>query len=215
MGIIVTFKNVDFSQVVEELPYITFSETVNDDKSKKLGMVVSEENYTIRYTTDGSTPTLESPIYTAPFNVYIDTTVKAKAFPNGEGSQSDVFTKEVVVGSTVIINNSFAQQNINSENPFEYNLPEPISVANGRKIAWIISWEGNWRGQSLTFRLEDAFARVGNTTVSRTNGNTPIEQVVTAGGTAAPYTFTKFTITTAYATVITITPTVLCVLLPE
>lgn len=63
--------------------------------SASVGMSTPTPGATIRYTTNGSTPTPLSPVYTSPITVTADTTVKAKAFKSGY-TDSTVATKVMV-----------------------------------------------------------------------------------------------------------------------
>lgn len=66
------------------------------DSSLTVTMSCSSEGATIHYTTDGSEPTLESPVYKC-FRISGKTTIKARAFyENGEGSA--VVTAEYALG---------------------------------------------------------------------------------------------------------------------
>ena len=66
------------------------------DSSQTISMSCSSDGATIHYTTDGSEPTLESPVYKR-FRISGKTTVKARAFyDNGEGSA--VVTAEYALG---------------------------------------------------------------------------------------------------------------------
>jgi hexosaminidase len=60
------------------------SEAAGDDKAR---VTLSNQGGfgTIRYTTDGSAPTAQSPAYTAPFDVALPTTVRANTFDKGFG----------------------------------------------------------------------------------------------------------------------------------
>ena len=59
-----------------------------------VSLISGTANATIYYTTDGTEPTIASPVYTAPFTVNATTTVKAIAVKDGM-LQSNTFTAEV------------------------------------------------------------------------------------------------------------------------
>jgi len=59
-------------------------------ESKSVTMACTTLNSEIRYTTDGSEPTLASPLYTSPITVSTDTTLKVKAFAPGYDESATV-----------------------------------------------------------------------------------------------------------------------------
>lgn len=64
--------------------------------------IEAEEDSKIHYTVDGTTPTLQSPLYTAPFPVSTTTTVKAIAVQDGE--TSSVATRTFIYCPPIIVN---------------------------------------------------------------------------------------------------------------
>lgn len=64
--------------------------------------IEAEEDSEIHYTVDGTTPTLQSPLYTAPFPVSTTTTVKAIAVQDGE--TSSVVTRTFIYCPPIIVN---------------------------------------------------------------------------------------------------------------
>lgn len=64
--------------------------------------IEAEEDSEIHYTVDGTTPTLQSPLYTAPFPVSTTTTVKAIAVQDGE--TSSVVTRTFTYCPPIIVN---------------------------------------------------------------------------------------------------------------
>lgn len=64
--------------------------------------IEAEEDSKIHYTVDGTTPTLQSPLYTAPFLVSTTTTVKAIAVQDGE--TSSVATRTFIYCPPIIVN---------------------------------------------------------------------------------------------------------------
>lgn len=64
--------------------------------------IETEEGCEIHYTVDGTTPTLQSPLYTAPFPVSTTTTVKAIAVQDGE--TSSVATRTFTYCPPIIVN---------------------------------------------------------------------------------------------------------------
>ena len=74
------------------------SVTINypSQSTKPLITIQSDPQSVVRYTTDGSVPTLQSPVYTKAFSVVNNSTVNVKAF--GEDAlPSDVVSNEVVI----------------------------------------------------------------------------------------------------------------------
>ena len=79
-----------------ENPVITPVSGTTFDTSLTVTMSCPSEGATIHYTTDGSEPTLESPVYKR-FRISVKTTIKARAFyENGAGSE--VVTAEYALG---------------------------------------------------------------------------------------------------------------------
>ena len=64
--------------------------------------IEAEEDSKIHYTVDGTTPTLQSPLYTAPFTISTTTTVKAIAVQDGE--TSSVVTRTFTYCPPIIVN---------------------------------------------------------------------------------------------------------------
>ena len=64
--------------------------------------IEAEEDSEIHYTVDGTTPTLQSPLYTAPFTISTTTTVKAIAVQDGE--TSSVVTRTFTYCPPIIVN---------------------------------------------------------------------------------------------------------------
>lgn len=143
MGTIITFKNVDFSQIVEEQVIITARVATNENMAKVVTLVASEDNYTIYYTTDGSTPTSASNVYNASTGIVLneDTTIKAIGYDlNGE-NPSIILTKEVVVGSTVIYNDTITIT-AQDENVID-NLISSVLIKTTQKIYYKATWTGD------------------------------------------------------------------------
>ncbi len=67
-------------------------EMVEGDESFSVTMTCATEGAGIRYTTDGSTPTSESTLYSAPVEIWETTTFKAVAIKDGELSNVSTFT---------------------------------------------------------------------------------------------------------------------------
>ncbi|OZS78326.1 hypothetical protein CF394_06085 [Tetzosporium hominis] len=65
-------------------------------------LTTATEGAEIRYTTDGSTPTIESTLYATPIEITTDTTIKAIAFKDGlDASEVSTFDYTVLVSKTV------------------------------------------------------------------------------------------------------------------
>jgi len=65
------------------------------DTPIKVCLVHAEPGTTVRYTTDGSTPTSADPVYAQPITLSESTTVRARAFKPG-------FNKSIVVQQTFV-----------------------------------------------------------------------------------------------------------------
>ena len=79
-----------------ENPVITPESGTTFDSSLSVSMSCASEGATIHYTTDGSEPTMESPVYKR-FRIYGKTTVKARAFYE-DGTGSEVVTAVYALG---------------------------------------------------------------------------------------------------------------------
>jgi hypothetical protein len=69
--------------------------------SLEIAMTDAQDNYTIRYTIDGTTPMLSSPVYQSPFNIHGNKTIRARMFnDNGHGTTTETQSyKSVPAGS--------------------------------------------------------------------------------------------------------------------
>ncbi len=81
---------------IVENPVITPESGTTFDSSLSVSMSCASEGATIHYTTDGSEPTMESPVFKR-FRVSGKTTVKARAFYEN-GSASEIVTAEYALG---------------------------------------------------------------------------------------------------------------------
>lgn len=79
-----------------ENPVISPESGTTFDSSLSVSMLCASEGATIHYTTDGSEPTMESPVYKR-FRVNGKTTVKARAFYEN-GAASEIVTAEYALG---------------------------------------------------------------------------------------------------------------------
>ena len=98
----------------------------------------TDPNPQIRYTADGSSPTVTSTLYTAPITVTQNTTIRCLAI-DSEGNQSAVRSIEVVVGQT---------QNFGPDRPYSTNPTLGKAVANGAITADGIN-NGEWTDDKL------------------------------------------------------------------
>jgi len=107
----VASSNITVSQT--EAPVI---KSENITGGKKITLLCDTKGSEIHYTTDGSTPTLESKKYTKPFNITSTKTIRAKAFCSG-------YTKSAITDSVIKVTQTSAPI-IKSEN-----------AANGKEIS--------------------------------------------------------------------------------
>ncbi|MDF4004746.1 family 20 glycosylhydrolase [Luteibacter sp. PPL552] len=96
---------------------------------------------TLRYTTDGSTPTPQSAAYTGPFDVSLPTTVKANAFDAGFGLAG---VRESTIDATSLLHRSAVQlQTCTDDLPLRIEAPEmvggvrPLYQADIMNTCWI------------------------------------------------------------------------------
>lgn len=64
-----------------------------------VSMICGTDGAQIYYTTDGSEPSMASPLYTAPVNVFSSSTIKAKAFKQGLVPSSTITAQYVITGT--------------------------------------------------------------------------------------------------------------------
>jgi hypothetical protein len=95
---------------------------VIDDKGAAVTISTPEQNAMIHYTTDGSIPNLQSPLYSNPVVVTESGVIKAVTYVQGKIS-SDVSELKIVKGKYAIsINSSYASQ---------YAVMGPVSLVDG------------------------------------------------------------------------------------
>ncbi len=126
----------------------------NYSGSVQVTITDSTSGATIRYTTDGSTPTATSTLYNGPFTLTTSTTLKARAFINGGGASSvvekDYLVNGVIGNGTGLFGAYFdGSQNpggmptateLDSQINFNWNGGSPISGVGGS------NWAGEWTG---------------------------------------------------------------------
>lgn len=103
-------------------PTLSLESGVYTNASMSLVITVPP-NTTVRYTTDGSSPTNTSAAYTAPINLVNNTTLKVRAYPNS----GTLFPSEVQVRNFVFLDATTKD--------FNSNLPILIMSTDGRAMA--------------------------------------------------------------------------------
>ena len=84
MGKVVLFKSANFAaNCIEQLDITVADPVVQIDVT---GLVTIQSEFDVYYTTDGTTPTTSSTLYSVPFSVVLNTTVKAIAVAGGNSS---------------------------------------------------------------------------------------------------------------------------------
>jgi len=92
-----TFRTDDWNIITE-------TATVTSEYNNEKGFIISmeaESGKQIRYTLDGNTPTTHSTLYTEPFSISENGTIKAKVFVEGEPSLLHTETKVVTPGTNI------------------------------------------------------------------------------------------------------------------
>jgi len=90
---LLTRRNVHYADRFDEL---TDSITVNTDGTLQLALFTTLPGATVRYTTDGQSPTATSPMYTKPVTITRSAAVKAAVFA-GKQQQGRVFEKQLTL----------------------------------------------------------------------------------------------------------------------
>ena len=143
MGKILIIKGADFSSVAVD---VNIALSIDISSSGNV-TIVDKDAISIYYTTDGSTPTASSTLYTGTFSVVIGTTVKAVA-KYSDGTFSSVVEKTYIdtetnlLGSYAISTNNFTS-NIGASPMYE--------STNGGETTVLGSGYGRWgRSNAIT-----------------------------------------------------------------
>jgi CotH kinase protein/Lamin Tail Domain/Chitobiase/beta-hexosaminidase C-terminal domain len=121
------------------MPTPLFSVDTGIYTNASLSLVITASAGTIRYTTDGSVPATNSPVYSAPITLSVNSTIKARVFPPAD---STLFPSEVVAKNYVFLDNTTVD--------FNSNLPLMIISTEGRGIASEIPPGGSRTKGSIT-----------------------------------------------------------------
>ncbi len=129
----------------------SLSTTSNPDGSLTVSIDSEKKNAVIHYTTDGTNPTLESPVYSSPFNISKSTTVKAAMEDEGKMRPNIISVDLVIsklVGKKITMtpeaDAKYAGKGVQTVNDGEFG---GISYNNGK-------WLG-FRGGDVTFIIEN------------------------------------------------------------
>ncbi len=112
------------------------------DEADSLTVTLSGSN--IRYTTDGSTPTASSPVYTGPITVTETAVIRAACFPEGQ-----LPGKDLVLSYFLRENSSLPIASLVTDS---VNLFGPQGIYSNHENAWAQDWE---REASLSLFEED------------------------------------------------------------
>jgi hexosaminidase len=125
--------------------------TTAADNDKAKVTLSSQTGYgTIRYTTDGSSPTAQSTAYTAPFDVPLPTTVRANAFENTfalAGPRDEVIdAKSLLRRSSEQLDTCGDKLVLRIESPDAVNGARPVYKVDIMNTCWV------WKGVKLDGR---------------------------------------------------------------
>lgn len=117
-----------------EKPVFDLDSNVTYDKEQKLSISCATNGATIRYTTDGTDPTVNSPVYSEPIKLAADTTVRAIAIKDGfkdSAVTSNTYSLNVASGAELIENGDFSN---GAQNWTAYNGVDnsPSGVVDGQ-----------------------------------------------------------------------------------
>jgi hypothetical protein len=133
-------------------------------------MASTVPNAEVRYTTDGSDPTAASTLFTAPFDLTVSTTVKARTFRAGLGDS------EVTTSSINITPDSRVTDDLVAFYPF--NEPNGSSIKDKEGVALNLSIENVGR----TTRVPSGLRIDQSTVIASTKAATKINNGVKASG---------------------------------
>lgn len=150
MGKSLIIKSADFSinAISEGLPapVITFSQS----GGSTFATITKSSDGTIHYTTNGQTPTAESPIYSTPFAVEEGTTIKAIEIVDGEESSiaERTYWGLRIYGSTEVYTSTGDSSTDAANPPLGVTAyPFPYAKADGQLVAMKMSYTVNKAGK--------------------------------------------------------------------
>jgi len=135
------FKKVNYSKSIFRIDI----STIRDPHTMTMKVKLESEipGWTICYTTDGSNPNADSPVYKAPFQIRATTTVKAALF-NANEMRGSVSERQINVhkafGRIVRINKPYS---------YKYQASGDFEMVNGLKGLEKLRY-GNWQGYEGT-----------------------------------------------------------------
>lgn len=92
--------------------------------SGKVNLKTLDPNLKVRYTTNGQAPTASSTVYTAPFAITKNTTVKAAAFVNGKPAGK-------TLSVSYLVHKASGKPYTQTRTPYKYNGGEKYGLTNG------------------------------------------------------------------------------------
>lgn len=143
---------------------------IHQDNQNQISISTTDEHAVIRYTTDGSQPTLKSAVYKAPFGIRARTIVKAKSFRKGMIASMEVV--KIVLPHLTTVSDYKTTWKVVYANSFEPG-DEPDNVLDGNKAT---KWHTQWSTQEpkhpheIQVDLGAAYEMAGFYIVNRTDG---------------------------------------------
>lgn len=135
------------------------AELLPENRSLRISLGTEVLEPEIRFTTDGTVPVANSPVYTEPLEITGTTTVKAAVFVNGE-------SMEQLLNRTYVIHQAFAANvQLKYPNSPRWDAQGPLSLVNAIRGSRS-HLDGNWQG----FRGNDLVATVDLGQVTDING---------------------------------------------
>lgn len=146
-------------------PEIMSLPTISRNKQGMVSIAAESETATVRYTTDGSTPTAKSPIYRQPFSLAKGGVVKARTYINNGKDMSEVVAEPFDICS--------AKWQIVFADSADISFPASNAIDGKSTTMWHTPWEGKIKQHpySIVVDMGETLTLKGFTYSPRVDGN--------------------------------------------